>query len=117
MVGVGAAAPVEDLAADVADGVDRAVLGEDLQVPVHGGEPDLLALLPEPGVDLLGAAEPGQAVQRQRNRLGLAGAADPGAAALGRPGRTRTGHPRTVAVAATSLCCSRWATRPATGAT
>jgi hypothetical protein len=40
------ALPVEDLAAGVADGVDAALLAEGLQVPVDGGESDVLALAP-----------------------------------------------------------------------
>ena len=46
---------------------------------VDRGQADRLAALAEFGVDLLGAAEPGQPVEDGRNRLGLPRAADPGA--------------------------------------
>ncbi len=73
------ALPVEDLAVGVADRVDAALLAERLQVPVDGGEPDVLALAPQFRVDLLGAAEAGQALQRGGQCLRLPGPADPGA--------------------------------------
>jgi hypothetical protein len=76
----GAALAVEDLAAVVPDRVDPALLAERLQVPVDGGEPDVLAPAPQLGVDLLGAAETGQAVQRGRQGLRLPGSAHPGTA-------------------------------------
>jgi hypothetical protein len=60
------ALPVEDLAAGVADRVDAAFLAERLQVPVDGGQPDVLALAPQLRVDLLGAAEARQVLQRDR---------------------------------------------------
>ena len=72
---------VERLAAGVADGVDAALLAERLQVPVDGGQADVLALAAQLGVDLLGAAEAGQARQRGGQRLRLPRPARPGAAA------------------------------------
>ncbi len=65
MVRGGAALAVQRLAVVVADGVDAAFLAEHLEVPVHGGEPDVLAAPPQLGVDLLGAAETGKVVQRR----------------------------------------------------
>ena len=56
-----AALPVQRLAAGVTDRVDAARLAEHLQVPVDGGQPDGLALAAQLRVDLLGAAEAGQA--------------------------------------------------------
>src|SRR5689334_14884616 len=75
-----AALPVERLAAGVADRVDAARLAERLQVPVDGGQPDGLALAPQFRVDLLGAAEARQALQRDRQRLRLPRPARPGPA-------------------------------------
>ncbi len=46
---------------------------------VDGGESDLLAAIAQLSVDLLGAAEAGQAVKHRGDRLGLPGATDPGA--------------------------------------
>ena len=60
----GAALPVEGLAGRVADRVDGALLAENLQVAVDGGEPDGLAPAAELGVDLLGAAKSWEAGQR-----------------------------------------------------
>ncbi len=48
-------------------------------MPVDGGQADRLPALPQLSVDLLGAAEPGQPVKDGRDRLGLPGAANPGA--------------------------------------
>ena len=79
------ALPVERLAAGIADGVDAALLAERLQMAVDGGEPDVLALAPQLRVDLLGAAEAGQALQRGRQGLRLPGPAGPGAPAAPRP--------------------------------
>ena len=81
------ALPVERLAAGVADGVDAALLAERLQVAVDGGEPDVLALAPQLRVDLLGAAEAGQALQRGRQGLRLPGPARPGAPGCPGPAR------------------------------
>src|SRR6266699_7052984 len=58
------ALPVEDLAAGVADRVDAAFLAQRLQVPVDGGQPDVLVPAPQLRVDLLGTAEARQALQR-----------------------------------------------------
>lgn len=88
VVGVSAAAPVEGLAARVPDRVDPPVGAEHLEVPVHGGQSDVLALAAQFRVDLLRAAEPGQLIQRGGQRFSLPGAADPGAA--GRGGRRIT---------------------------
>jgi 1-acyl-sn-glycerol-3-phosphate acyltransferase len=63
MVHARLALAVEDLAAVVADRVDTTLLAERLQVPVDGGESDVLAVAAQFGVDLLGAAEAGQPVQ------------------------------------------------------
>jgi hypothetical protein len=63
VVGVAAAAPVERLATRVADRIHPAVFAEGLKVAVHGGQADRLAVTAQLGVDLLGAAEAGQAVQ------------------------------------------------------
>jgi hypothetical protein len=60
----GTALAAERLAAGVADGIDAALLAERLQVTGDGGQADVLALAPQLGVDLLGAAEAGQAVPR-----------------------------------------------------
>jgi hypothetical protein len=43
----------------VPDRVDLAVLAQHLQVPVDGGQADVLAALAQFRVDLLSAAEPG----------------------------------------------------------
>jgi 1-acyl-sn-glycerol-3-phosphate acyltransferase len=80
VVHAGPALPVQDLAAGVADGVDPALLAERLQVTVDGGQAHALALAPQLGVDLLGAAEAGQAGKRGGQRLRLPGPARPGAA-------------------------------------
>ena len=48
-------------------------------MPVDRGQADRLAAFAEFGVDLLGAAEPGQPVEDGRDRLSLPGTADPGA--------------------------------------
>jgi hypothetical protein len=97
------ALPVEDLAAGVADGVDAALLAERLQVPVDGGQPDVLALAPQLRVNLLGAAEARQAVKRGGQRVRLPGPAHPGTAGGSRGGlvphvlfRRRWRHNRTV---------------------
>jgi hypothetical protein len=85
VVHAGAALPVERLAVRVADGIDLALLAERLQVTVDGGQADLLALAPQLRVDLLGAAEAGQARQRGGQRLRLLGPA-PARAARGTRG-------------------------------
>jgi hypothetical protein len=97
------ALPVEDLAAGVADGVDAALFAQGLQVPVHGGESDVFALAPQLSVNLLGAAEAGQAIERDGQRVRLPGPAHPGTAGGSRAGlvphvlfRLRRGHSRTV---------------------
>src|SRR5262249_56185522 len=95
MVGLAAAPPVEDLPARVPDRVQLAVLAEHLQVPVDGGQADVLAAAPQFRVDLLGAVEAGQAGQHGRERLGLPGAAYPGPPAP--RGGGGSGHVRTVA--------------------
>src|SRR5947207_15020180 len=89
------ALPVEDLAAGVADRVDAAFLAERLQMPVHSGQPDVLALAPQLRVDLLGAAEARQALQRGRQGLRLPGPARPGSGPHGLLGLRRR-HSRTV---------------------
>src|SRR6185503_17597412 len=89
------ALPVEDLAAGVADRVDVAVLAERLQVPVDGGQPDLLAPAPQLRVDLLGTAEARQALERGRQGLRLPGPARPGPSPHGLL-RLRHRHSRTV---------------------
>jgi hypothetical protein len=71
VVGAGLALPVQRLTAAVADGVDAAFLAEHLEVAVDGGEPDVLAAPPQLGVDLLGAAEPRQVLQRRGERRRL----------------------------------------------
>ena len=58
-MGIGLAAPVQGLTARVPDRVHQAVGAEHLEVPVDGGQADVLALPAEFGVDLLRAAEPG----------------------------------------------------------
>jgi hypothetical protein len=97
------ALPVEDLAAVVADGVDAALLAEGLQVPVDGGEPDVLALAPQLSVNLLGTAEAGQAIECDGQRVRLLGPAHPGTAGGSRGGLVphvlfglRRTHSRTV---------------------
>jgi hypothetical protein len=100
MVHAAPALPVERLAVGVADGVDAALLAEHLQVPVDGGQPDLLSLAPQLGVDLLCAAEAGQGLQRGRQRLRLSRATGSRAAPRGLDlhlfFRLRGGHHRTV---------------------
>jgi hypothetical protein len=59
VVGVALAPAVQRLAVRVADRVDLAVLAQHLQVPVDGGQADVLAALAQFRVDLLSAAEPG----------------------------------------------------------
>src|SRR5579871_5083464 len=78
----GVALSVECLARGVADGVDRALLAEHLQVAVHGGEADGLALPTKLGVDLLRAAEAGHAGERSRDGRRLLGAPHPSAARM-----------------------------------
>ena len=73
VVHAGAALAVERLAAGITDGVDVALLAEHLQVPVDGGQADVLALAPQLGVDVLGAAEARQGGQRGGQRLRLPG--------------------------------------------
>src|SRR5262249_60747794 len=89
------ALPVEDLAAGVADRVDAAVLAQRLQVPVDGGQPDVLAPAPQLRVDLLGTAEARQALQRGRQGQRLPGSARPGPGPYGLLGLRRR-HSRTV---------------------
>src|SRR5579875_2221773 len=103
MVTAGAALPVQRLAVVVPDRVDAAFLAEDLEVAVDGGEPDVLAAAPQLGVDLLGTAKPGQAVQRRHQRGRLPRPADLGPArpvGVLRSGRgvvrLRGGHNRTL---------------------
>jgi len=98
VVHVAGAPAVERLTAGVPDGVDPAVLAQDLKVPVNGGETDVLAPAAQLGMDLLGAAETGQAVERPGKSLRLASAAYPRAAQRGLRGR-RGHHTRTLAVA------------------
>src|SRR5271155_853613 len=98
----GPALAVQQLAAGVPDGVHVALLAERLQVPVDGGQADMLALAAQLGVDLLGTAEAGQPDQRRGQRLRLPGPARPRPAGRARgPGRhavlrLRRGHSRTV---------------------
>ena len=96
VVGVALAPAVQRLPAGVPDRVHLAVLAEHLQVPVDGGQADVLATLAQLGMDLLGAAEPGQPVQDRRQRLSLPGPAHPGAAQRTRS-RHRRHHTRTLA--------------------
>jgi hypothetical protein len=63
VMGVGAAAPVQRLAARVPDGIDEPVLAEHLKMPVDGREADVLTASPELSVNLLGAGESGQHVK------------------------------------------------------
>src|SRR5690348_8543481 len=95
MVNARLALPVEDLAAGVADCVDAAFLAQRLQVPVHGGQPDVLAPAPQLRVDLLGAAEAGQTLERGRQGVRLPGPARPGPGPHGLL-RLRRRHSRTV---------------------
>ena len=99
MVDRAAALAVEDLTRRVADGVHRAGLAEHLQVPVDGGQPDGLAAAAQLGVDLLGAAEAGQAGQRGGQRGGLLRPAHPRApwllVLLLRHSRLTPAHPLT----------------------
>src|SRR5215469_10388229 len=78
----GSALPVQGLARRVTDRIDRALLAEHLQVPVHGGEAYGLTLPAKLGVDLLGAAEAGEAGQSRGDRRRLPGPAHPCAARL-----------------------------------
>src|ERR1022692_1845818 len=87
VMAVSAALAVERLAAGVADRVDPAVFAEYLQVPVNGSQPDVLAPAAQLSVDLLGAAETRQAVQHERQRLGLPGPAATGGASARRAAR------------------------------
>src|SRR5260370_605621 len=64
------------------DRVDHALLAEYLQVAVHGGESDGLALAAQLGVDLLSAAEAGQADERGGHGGRLLRAPYPGAARM-----------------------------------
>src|ERR1700761_8798904 len=112
MMAARAALAVQRLAVIVPDRVDAAFLAQHLQVAVDGGEPDVLTPAPQLGMDLLGAAEPGQVVQRrhQRRRLPrIANLGSPRPASLVRPGpaclsrgggrgavRLRGGHNRTL---------------------
>ncbi len=90
MMGIGAATPVQGLAARARDRVDLPVFTEHLQVPVHGRQADVLAPPAQFRVNLLGTAESGQPVKRGRQDFGLASAADPRAARGGRrPGGLR----------------------------
>src|ERR1700761_28890 len=77
-----AALPVEGLARRVADRVDDALLAEHLQVAVDGGEADRLALPAQLGVDLLSAAEAGQAGHRRGHSRRLLRAPHTGAARM-----------------------------------
>jgi hypothetical protein len=80
VMSIGAAPPVQRLAARIPDGVDLAVLAEHLQVPVDRGQSYVLAPPAQLGVNLLSAAESWQAVKRGSQCLGLPGPADPGPA-------------------------------------
>ena len=82
MVRGGVALPVEGLARRVADRVDHALLAHHLQVAVHGGEADGLALAAQLGVDLLSAAEAGQAGKRGGHGRRLLRAPHPGTARM-----------------------------------
>jgi hypothetical protein len=82
VVGGGSALPVQRLAGRVADGVDRTLFVEYLQVAVHGGEADGRPLAAQLGVDLLGTAEAGQAGERRGHGRGLLRAPHPGAARM-----------------------------------
>src|SRR5207249_181371 len=72
-----------------------AFLAERLQVPVDGGQPDVLAPAPQLRVDLLGTAEARQALQCGRQGLRLPGSARPGPGPHGLL-RLRHRHSRTV---------------------
>ena len=78
----GLALPVQSLARRVADRVDHALLAEYLQVTVDGGKADGLALTSKLGVDLLGAAEAGEADQGSGDGRRLPRPAHPRAARL-----------------------------------
>src|SRR5580700_5481480 len=111
MVGVAAAPSVEGLAAGVPDRIDTPVLAEHLQVPVHGGQPDILAAPPELGMDLLRAGESGHAIESRGDRLSLSRAPNPGPAGRRRSGRRCT-HTRTVAALPASFGRARRGRRP-----
>ncbi len=66
VMGAAAALAVEGLPAGVPDRVEGAILAEHLQVPVDGGQADMLAAVTQLGMDLLRAAEPGQPVEHRR---------------------------------------------------
>ncbi len=80
MMGIGAAPPVEGLAARAGNRVDLTGFAEHLEVPVDGGQADVLSSPAQLRVNLLGAAESGQPVKRSRQDFGLPSAADPRAA-------------------------------------
>src|SRR5439155_6860901 len=78
VVGLGGAPPVDGLAAPRAEHVDRPPVCKQGQVPVHRGQSDPAAPLPQLGVDLLGRPELGHLVQDLVDGLALAGGvADP----------------------------------------
>ena len=107
VVSVGLAAAVQDLAGRVPDRVDPARLAEHLQVPVHGRQADLLTPVAQFGVDLLGAAEPGEAIKHGGNRLGLPGAPDPGAVRSPGAWGSRPPRPASPPVARSGILTSR----------
>jgi hypothetical protein len=100
VVAVRAAAPVQRLATGVPNRVDLAAFAQHLQMPVNGGETDVLTALPQLSVNLLGTAESLQTLKHGGQRLGLAGAANPGAAGARWRCRLRRTHTRTVAALA-----------------
>ena len=72
----GAAPAIGHLAVSAAQHVDLAGVGQDLQVPVHGREPDALTSVPEQVVHLLRAAEAVHLVEDRGHRRALTGGAD-----------------------------------------
>jgi hypothetical protein len=81
VVAVRGAPAVEGLAVVPAQHVDLAPVHQHLQVPVDGGQPDGLALLAQPGVQVLGAGERVGGGERGRDGIPLPGGPEGGAAA------------------------------------
>jgi hypothetical protein len=79
MMGPAGTTAVQRLAVLVPDRVDRAVLAEHHEMAVDGRQADAFASVAELGMDVLRAAEPGQALKGGGQRLGLSCSADPSA--------------------------------------
>src|SRR5690349_3003368 len=71
----GAAAPVEHLAVVAAERVDLGRVHQRLQVPVDGGQADLVAAPGQDVVDLLSTGEPVEVVQDRADSPALTGVA------------------------------------------